>query len=99
MGNYTPAAHKAAMVADQQADQLPCACPANNLLYCFLEEVRRMRIALAIDNGSDYHSDNLTRNLKIALDNLRDYPFRVYDAKSAQEVKGIGASMANVCLI
>lgn len=96
MGNYTPAAHKAAMVADQQADQLPCACPANNLLYCFLEEVRRMRIALAIDNGSDYHSDNLTRNLKIALDNLRDYPFRVYDAKSAQEVKGIGASMANI---
>lgn len=56
-----------------------------------------MRIAEVNDIGSDYHSDNLTRNLKIALDNLREYPFRVYDAKSAQEVKGIGPSMANVC--
>lgn len=56
-----------------------------------------MRIADAIDKGADYHSDNLIRNLKIAFDSLQDFPFRVYDAKSAQEVKGIGAAMANVC--
>jgi hypothetical protein len=94
---YKAAAHKAALVADQQADQLPCVKPANNMLYVFLLEVRNIRIAEAQAQGQqDPYSDHLNRNLKIALDNLQDHPFRVYDAKSAQEVKGIGAAMANV---
>lgn len=99
MGKYSAAAHKAAMVAEQQADQLPCAVPSNNLLYCFILEVRNMRIAEAHDRNEDPYSDNLTRNMKTALDSLREYPLRVYDAKSAQEVKGIGSAMANVSYI
>ena len=91
MGKYSAAAHKAAMVAEQQADQLPCIVPSNNLLYCFLREVKAMRIAEAVDRH-----DNLASNLKIALDNLQQFPLRIYDAKSAQEVKGIGSAMANV---
>jgi hypothetical protein len=95
MGKYTEAAHIAARIADQQADQLPCIAPANNMLYCFLREVRNIRLA---EDREDRSADNLTRNLKVALDNLQDHPFRVYDAKSAQEVKGIGAAVANVSL-
>ena len=46
-------------------------------------------------------SDNFTMSLKKALDSLRDYPIRVFDATSAQEVKGIGPAVAKVrnCLL
>jgi hypothetical protein len=94
--DYSPAAHRAVQIAEQQADQLPCVCPANNLLYVFLLEVRSMRVTEAQNRGQDPYSDNLNRNLKISLDNLVEHPFRVYDAKSAQEVKGIGSAVANV---
>ena len=39
---------------------------------------------------------NFAMNVKIALDNLRDHPLKIYDAESFMKVKGVGPKMAEV---
>lgn len=62
-------------------------------------EVRRIRQAVpetAARAANPAGHDNFGRSIKMALDSLRDYPLRIYDVKSAQDVKGIGAAVAKV---
>lgn len=59
-------------------------------------EVRKEKAPLLQTSQPQRKLENFMRNIKMALNSLKDYPLRVYDIKSAQEVKGIGVSLANV---
>ena len=92
MADLREIAHRAALVAEHEATQLPCENPANNLLYAFLLEFKKDREKLEYIESSD----SLIRNLQIALASVKLYPLRIYDVKSAQDVKGIGPSISQV---
>ena len=55
--------------------------------------MRQARILEQEDQGS---LDHFGRSIRLALDGLKQHQFPVYDAKSAQEVKGIGPTLATV---
>jgi hypothetical protein len=94
MGVYTEAAHKAAHIAEQQADQLPCQIPANNLLYCFLLEARNVR--MEFDRDLDSGTDNLSRAMRNAAAALMTHTSRVYDYQTALDMKFVGPALAQV---
>lgn len=48
------------------------------------------------DPHHDPANDNVSKNIKSALNALKEHPTRVFDRQSALDVKGIGPSIANV---
>lgn len=50
------------------------------------------------EEGSDQRqrSSNFSRNIKVAMDSLRDHPLPVFDVESFMLVKGVGPKMAGI---
>jgi len=97
-GRYATAAQAARETIDKQLDHLPCLCAANNLLYCFLVEARRIKEqqATGYSNSNRNFQENFTANLKRAADSVKDQALRIYDGTTAQKVPYLGPMIAKM---
>eukprot|EP00889_Picochlorum_renovo_P006620 jgi/Picre1/33650/NNA_001130.t1 len=82
-------------------DSFSCIVPSNNILYAFLVEIRKRYQSAPMEpqeEGGDQQQrwSNFSRNIKVAMDSLRDHPLPVFDVESFMLVKGVGPKMAGI---
>ncbi|WPT13049.1 Crossover junction endonuclease MUS81 [Picochlorum sp. SENEW3] len=94
-------ADSAAQAVECFPDSFSCIVPSNNILYAFLVEIRKRYQSAPMEpqeEGGDQQQrwSNFSRNIKVAMDSLRDHPLPVFDVESFMLVKGVGPKMAGI---